>query len=100
MLDLLGRKVSGDSTLGVFVEFMPQGQLSTMVWFNETCFNLQRDDAPLPLARKKEAFCQPCCLWVGPVSEGTISCGYVYRLYLSLFGSISLPLLHAGPLAC
>lgn len=47
--------LGADLTLGAFVEFMPHGQLSTMVWFNEACLNLHRDDTPLPLAGKKEA---------------------------------------------
>lgn len=51
----LRKKLDGDLTLGLLVEFMPHVQFSTMVPFNEACFNLRRDNLPLPLARKKEA---------------------------------------------
>lgn len=59
----LRKKLDGDLTLGLLVEFMPHVQFSTMVLFNEACFNLRRDNLPLPLARKKEAnVSMACCL--------------------------------------
>ena len=63
----LRKMLDADSALDAFVEFMPHDQLRIMVWFNEACLNLHRDDAHLPLARKEEAN-------VSPVTRGLAQC--------------------------
>lgn len=48
LLDLCGKILSAYLPLGLLVEFMHHVLLSTVIWFNDACFNLHRNDPPLP----------------------------------------------------